>query len=180
MTEKATFGGGCFWCVEAIFQQVNGVQKVISGYSGGTKENPDYHDLHYNNTGHAEVIQIEFDPEVISYDELLEIFWKIHNPTSLNRQGADVGEEYRSVIFYHTEEQKQKAKASKDALDESKYYDKPAVTKISPFTAFYPADEYHQDFYNKNKEKPYCSIVIDPKVAKFRKEFADKLKKMYS
>jgi peptide-methionine (S)-S-oxide reductase len=174
--ELATFGGGCFWCIEALFQQIKGVEKVTSGYSGGSTENPDYNDLHYGKTGHAEVIQLEFDPAIISYNELLEIFWKIHNPTTLNQQGNDVGEEYRSIILYHSPEQQKSAEESKKQLDESKYYDKPAVTEISAFKAFYTAEEYHQNFYNKNKDKPYCQIVIDPKVSKFRKEFAAKLK----
>ncbi len=175
-TELATFGGGCFWCLEALFQQIKGVLKVTSGYSGGTTENPDYHDLHYGQSGHAEVIQIEFDPQIITFNELLEIFWKIHNPTTLNQQDNDIGEEYRSIILYHSSEQHNAAIKSKKELDESGYYDLPAVTEIVPFNNFYTAEEYHQNFYNKNREKPYCQIVIDPKVSKFRKEFASKLK----
>jgi len=174
--ETATFGGGCFWCIEALFQQIKGVEKVASGYSGGTIENPDFHDLHYGKTGHAEVIQIEFDPKIVSYDELLEVFWKIHNPTTINRQGYDTGEEYRSIIFYHSEDQKRLAEESKLRLDASKYYDDPVVTEIAPFKVFYKADDYHQNFYNNNKDTPYCQIIIDPKVVKFRKEFASKLK----
>lgn len=178
--ERATFGGGCFWCLEALFQQINGVVKVISGYSGGKTENPNYHELHYGNTGHAEVIQIEFNPNIISYNELLEIFWKIHNPTTINQQGNDIGEEYRSIILYHSPEQHSAAVKSIKELDESRYYDKPAVTEIVPFSNFYTAEEYHQNFYNKNREKAYCQIVIDPKVSKFRKEFASKLKSQES
>lgn len=179
-TELATFGGGCFWCIEALFQQLKGVIKVTSGYSGGTSENPDYHELHYGKSGHAEVIQIEFNPSIITYTELLEIFWKIHNPTTLNQQGNDVGEEYRSIILFHSPDQQMIAENSKKKLDESGYYDKPAVTEIVPFTSFYTAEEYHQNFYNKNRNKPYCQIVIDPKVSKFRKEFASKLKSTHN
>lgn len=174
--ELATFGSGCFWCTEAIFQKVKGVESAISGYSGGKVENPSYDDVCTGETGHAEVIQITYDHEIISYTELLEIFWKTHDPTTLNRQGADVGTQYRSVIFYHNEEQKQLAETYKNKLDEAEIYNKPVVTEISKYDSFYKAENYHQDYYDNNKSKPYCSFVITPKVDKFKKVFKDKLK----
>lgn len=173
----ATFGSGCFWCTEAIFQRVNGVEKVESGYSGGRVKNPTYKEVCSGLTGHAEVIQVTYHPSVISYDELLEIFWQTHDPTTLNRQGADVGTQYRSVIFYHTPEQKQLAEQYKLKLDASGAFDKPIVTEISPFTAFYKAEDYHQNYYNLNGSAPYCAYVIQPKLDKFKKVFAGKLKK---
>lgn len=175
--EIATFGNGCFWCTEAIFQRVEGVTKVVSGYTGGKVKNPTYKEVCSGLTGHAEAIQITFDSKRISYVELLEIFWQTHDPTTLNRQGADVGTQYRSAIFYHTEEQKEKAITYKQKLDESGAFDNPIVTEISPATEFYPAEDYHQNYFNLNGSAPYCSYVIQPKVEKFKKVFKEKLKK---
>lgn len=175
--ETATFGSGCFWCTEAIFERVNGVTSVVSGYSGGTVENPTYKEVCDGTTGHAECTQINFDPAIISYDELLEIFWKTHDPTTLNRQGNDVGTQYRSVIFYHNDEQKQKAEYYKNKLTEEKIWDKPIVTEITKFEKFYPAEDYHQEYYDNNPNQGYCAYVITPKVEKFEKIFKDKLKK---
>ena len=172
----ATFGSGCFWCTEAIFQNVDGVLKVESGYSGGKVKNPTYKEVCSGLTGHAEVIQLTYDPNVVSYDELLEIFWKTHDPTTLNRQGADVGTQYRSVIFYHDDIQRQLAESYKQKLDQSGAYDNPIVTEISPFTIFYKAEDYHQNYYNLNGNAPYCAFVIQPKLEKFKKVFAEKLK----
>ena len=176
-TDTATFGNGCFWCTEAIFQELDGVLKVTSGYSGGSVDNPTYKEVCEGNTGHAEVIQIVYDPSKVTYDVLLEAFWQSHDPTTLNRQGNDVGPQYRSVIFYHDEEQRQKAEKYKVALDNSKAFDKPIVTEISPFSKFYIAENYHQDYYNNNGSQPYCYYVIRPKLEKFNKVFKDKLKK---
>ena len=173
----ATFGSGCFWCTEAIFQRVKGVEKVQSGYSGGKVKNPTYKEVCSGLTGHAEVIQITYDPATITFEELLEIFWQTHDPTTLNRQGADVGTQYRSVIFYHNPEQKRLAELYKKKLDESGAFNRPIVTEISPFTEFFKAEEYHQNYYNLNGSAPYCSYVIQPKLDKFKKVFADKLKK---
>lgn len=175
--ETATFGSGCFWCTEAIFERVNGVVSVASGYSGGTVANPSYEQVCTGKTGHAECTQITFDPAVISYDELLEIFWKMHDPTTLNRQGNDVGTQYRSVIFYHNDDQKQKAEFYKNKLTEEKIWDKPIVTEITKFEKFYPAEDYHQEYYDNNPNQGYCAYVITPKVEKFEKIFKDKLKK---
>lgn len=174
---KATFGSGCFWCTEAVFERLKGVYSIRSGYSGGKKENPTYEEVCTGKTGHAEVIQIEFDPKEISYDEILEVFWKTHDPTTLNRQGADVGTQYRSVVFYHNNEQKEKAEQYKNELDKSGAWDKPIVTEITPFEKFYVAEEYHQNYYEKNPYQGYCSFVIAPKIEKFEKVFKDKLKK---
>jgi peptide-methionine (S)-S-oxide reductase len=174
--EKATFGSGCFWCTEAIFERVKGVTSVASGYAGGKVENPSYEEVCTGKTGHAEVIQIKFDPSVVSFDELLEIFWKTHDPTTLNRQGADVGTQYRSVIFFHNDEQKNKAESYKNELNEAKIWKDPIVTEISPYTNFYGAENYHQDYYEQNPNKGYCSFVITPKIEKFEKVFKDKLK----
>jgi peptide-methionine (S)-S-oxide reductase len=174
--EKATFGTGCFWCTEAVFERLNGVQKVVSGYAGGAVENPTYEEVCSGTTGHAEVTQITYDPKVITYDELLEVFWKTHDPTTLNRQGNDIGPQYRSVIFYHNEEQKKLAEKYKEELNKSGAWDKPIVTEITPFTNFYPAEKYHQNYYDNNPAQPYCSFVITPKVEKFEKVFKDKLK----
>ena len=174
--DTATFGTGCFWCTEAIYQQLDGVKKVTSGYSGGHIKNPSYKEVCTGNTGHAEVCQVVFDKSVISYDNLLEVFWKIHNPTTLNRQGNDIGTQYRSVIFYHSQEQKEIAEKYKEELEKEKIWDDPIVTAIEPYSIFYPAENYHQDYYNNNKEQPYCSIVITPKIEKFRKVFKEKLK----
>lgn len=174
--EKATLGGGCFWCVEAIFQNLEGVEKVESGYAGGHKENPTYKEVTTGSTGHAEVAQLTYNPEVISFKELLEVFWKTHDPTTLNRQGADVGTQYRSVIFYHTEEQKRLSEEYKMALGKSGAWDAPVVTEIKPLEKFYPAEDYHQNYFRQHGGEPYCSFVIRPKVEKFKKAFADKTK----
>jgi peptide-methionine (S)-S-oxide reductase len=174
--ETATFGAGCFWCVEAVFQELGGVRQVVSGYSGGGVENPTYEQVCMGRTGHAEVVQITFDPEVISYQELLEVFWRIHDPTTLNRQGADAGTQYRSMIFYHSEEQRATAERSKSEAEGSKIWPDPIVTEISPMRGFFDAEEYHQRYYLRNPYQGYCSAVIDPKVRKFRKEFQGLLK----
>jgi len=174
--ELATFGSGCFWCTEAIFEKVKGVESVVSGYSGGKVKNPTYREVCTGNTGHAEVVQLIYNPEIIAYKELLEIFWKMHDPTTLNRQGADVGTQYRSVIFYHTDEQKKTAETYKKKLDEANIYKNPIVTEITKFESFYKADDYHQEYYENNKFQPYCSFVITPKMEKFKKVFKDKLK----
>jgi peptide-methionine (S)-S-oxide reductase len=176
VTDTATFATGCFWCTEAIFQELKGVLKATSGYSGGTVANPSYEEVCTGNTGHAECLQIIYDPKVISFDELLEVFWESHDPTSLNRQGNDVGTQYRSAIFYHNPEQKQKAEHYKAELDKSGAYNKPVVTEITPFKTFYPAENYHQNYYNLHGSQPYCTFVIRPKVEKFEKVFKNKLK----
>ena len=175
-TDTATFATGCFWCTEAIFQELKGVFKATSGYSGGTVQNPSYEDVCSGATGHAECLQIIYDPKVISFDELLEVFWESHDPTSLNRQGNDVGTQYRSAIFYHTNEQKQKAEHYKSELDKSGAYNQRIVTEIKPFSIFYPAEDYHQNYFKLHGSQPYCSFVIRPKVDKFEKVFKDKLK----
>ena len=175
--ETATLGAGCFWCVEAIFENLKGVVSVKSGYAGGHVANPTYEAVCTGETGHAEVVHIQFDPQVISFKEILDVFWKTHDPTTLNRQGADVGTQYRSVIFYHNDEQKRMAEQSKKEMDQSGYYADPIVTEITPVTNFYEAENYHQDYYRLNKKQPYCRMVITPKVSKFKKEFKDKLKK---
>ncbi len=174
--EVATLGGGCFWCVEAVYQDLKGVHSVVSGYAGGTIKNPTYEQICTGRTGHAEVAQITFDPEVISYEDILYVFWRTHDPTTLNRQGADIGTQYRSVIFYHNEEQKAIAEKSKRETDASGLWSNPIVTEISPLPKFYEAEGYHQNYYRTNPNQPYCRVVIDPKVSKFRKEFQDKLK----
>jgi peptide-methionine (S)-S-oxide reductase len=174
--ETATFGSGCFWCTEAIFLSVNGVYNVESGYAGGKVKNPTYREVCSGLTGHAEVIQLNYDPKIITYDELLEIFWKTHDPTTLNRQGADQGTQYRSVVFYHNDAQKNAAEFYKKKLDESKIFDAPIVTEITPFNGFYKAEDYHQNYYNLNSSAPYCSYVITPKVDKFKKVFKEKLR----
>lgn len=172
----ATLGGGCFWCTEAIYSDLKGVSLVLPGYSGGTKETADYKTVCSGTTGHAEVIQITFDPEVIDYETILEIFWNTHDPTTLNRQGNDVGPQYRSVIFYHDEEQRKIAESSIENLATA-IWDDPITTEIVPFEAFYPAEDYHQEYYqNVGDKNPYCAIVITPKVQKFRKKFAHMLK----
>jgi len=175
-TDTATFGTGCFWCTEAVFQELKGVLKVTSGYSGGTVRNPSYEEVCSGTTGHAECLQIIYDPKQISFDELLEVFWEAHDPTTLNRQGNDVGTQYRSVIFYHDAEQKKKAEEYKIKLDKSGAYNNPIVTEITAFSHFYPAEDYHQDYYRLHGSQPYCSFVIRPKVEKFEKVFKDKLK----
>ncbi|MEM3078446.1 MAG: peptide-methionine (S)-S-oxide reductase MsrA [Nitrososphaerales archaeon] len=166
--ERATLGAGCFWCIEAVFQRIKGVKSVISGYSGGKVENPTYEEVCSGKTGHAEVVQITFDPKVISYGEILDIFWKVHDPTSLNRQGQDEGTQYRSIILYHDEEQKRIAEKSKAEV--SKNFDKPIVTEIRPLTEFYKAEDYHQDYYNRNRNAPYCRLVIHSKLKKLKLE----------
>ena len=173
--ETATLAGGCFWCVEAIYQDLQGVHEVISGYSGGVVENPTYQQVCSETTGHAEVVQITFDPEIISYEDILYIFWRTHDPTTLNRQGADVGTQYRSAIYYHSEEQKEIAQKSKEETDASGLWKDPIVTEIEPADVFYPAEAYHQNYFRLNPYQPYCQVVIDPKVRKFRKAFRDKL-----
>jgi peptide-methionine (S)-S-oxide reductase len=174
-TEVATLGGGCFWCTEAVYQELNGVQKVESGYAGGTVNNPTYRQICTGTTGHAEVVQITFDPAVISYKEILDVFWRVHDPTTLNRQGADVGPQYRSVIFSHNDEQRAIAEQSKQETDASGLWPDPIVTEISPYTQFFKAEDYHQNYYQDNPNQPYCMVVISPKMQKFRKEFAGKL-----
>lgn len=175
--EKATLGGGCFWCVEAVYKELNGVETVVSGYEGGARENPTYEQICSGATGHAEVVQITFDPDVITFDEILYVFWRTHNPTTLNQQGGDVGTQYRSVVFYHSDAQKAAAKRSRAETDASDLWPDPIVTEISPSLAFYPAEGYHQDFYERNPSQGYCTMVIDPKMAKFRKEFEERLRK---
>jgi methionine-S-sulfoxide reductase len=174
-TEKATFGSGCFWCTEAVFQQLRGVQSVQSGYSGGHAADPTYEQVCSGRTGHAEVIQITFDPNVISFDELLKVFWQTHDPTTPNRQGHDVGTQYRSAVFYHNDDQRRTAEAYKKQLDASGTFGAPIVTEITPFKNFYPAEQYHQNYFNLNPEQSYCAAVIRPKVEKFKKQFADVL-----
>lgn len=174
--ETATFGSGCFWCTEAIFLNVEGVSEVVSGYTGGKVKNPTYKEVCSGLTGHAEVIQLKFDPQVVSYDELLEIFWQTHDPTTLNRQGADVGTQYRSVVYYHNENQKQKAEYYKNKLEQEQVFSSPIVTEISPAETFYKAEDYHQNYYNLNSTQPYCSYVITPKLEKFKKIFKEKLR----
>lgn len=177
-TDTATFANGCFWCTEAIFEELDGVISAVSGYTGGSTENPSYKEVCSGSTGHAECIQITYDPNRISFDELLEVFWKTHDPTTLNRQGNDVGTQYRSGVFYHNEEQRLKAQTYKEALDLSGAWSNPIVTEISPFTIFYPAEDYHQQYMELNgNSNPYCQFVIQPKLEKFRKVFPEKLKK---
>ena len=175
--DTATFGAGCFWCVEAQFQLLEGVISVQSGFSGGSMKNPSYEDVCSGQTGHAEVCHIVYDPAVISYDEMLAAFWKTHDPTQLNRQGSDKGTQYRSVILYHNENQKMLAEKYKKELNASGAWDKPIVTEISPFTIFYKAENYHQNYYNQNGSQGYCQYVIQPKVDKFKEVFKGKLKK---
>ncbi len=174
--EQATFGGGCFWCVEAVFLNLKGVEQVVSGYAGGHVPNPSYRAVCTGATGHAEVTQITYDPEVISYEELLYVFWRTHDPTTLNRQGADVGTQYRSIILTHNDEQREIAQRSLAETDASGLYRDPIVTEIVPLTEFYPAEGYHQDYYANNPNQGYCRVVIDPKVRKMRKEFSHMLK----
>ncbi|MGC9467316.1 MAG: peptide-methionine (S)-S-oxide reductase MsrA, partial [Anaerolineae bacterium] len=174
--ETATLGGGCFWCLEAVYEQVVGVEDVVSGYAGGDVPNPSYELVCTGRTGHAEVVQVTFDPSAISYRDILEIFFSIHDPTTLNRQGADVGTQYRSVIFYHSDRQKEVAEAMIEELTEAKVYEDPIVTQVEPFEAFYPAEPYHQEYYRQHRQQPYCRVVITPKVAKFQKHFTDRLK----
>jgi peptide-methionine (S)-S-oxide reductase len=174
--KEATFGAGCFWCVEACFKDLNGVVSVMSGYSGGHIKNPAYKEVCLGVTGHAEVARVEYNDAIISFEELLEVFWFVHNPTTLNRQGNDIGDQYRSVIFYHDDEQKKLSEEFKAKLDESGAWDDPVVTEISPLINFYPAENYHHDYFENNPDQPYCSSVVRPKVEKFRKAFGNKLK----
>lgn len=174
--EVATLGAGCFWCVEAAFMQLNGVESAKSGYSGGHIKNPSYKEVCNGNTGHAEVVQIKFDPTIISFAEILEVFFTMHDPTQMNRQGNDIGTQYRSAVFYHNEEQKQIALKAIEAANETHTWSNPVVTEVTAFEAFYPAEDYHDNYYNLNKDQPYCSMVITPKMEKFKKKFHDKLK----
>lgn len=189
IAETATIVGGCFWCTEAIFKRLKGVISVTSGYTGGKTENPTYEEVSNGNTGHAEAIQIEFDPKIISFKHILDIFWVIHDPTTLNQQGPDTGTQYRSVIFYHNNEQKELAEKSKIEMEKSKTYDKKLVTEIVPFEKFYTAEEYHQNYYERNKQSlrsgdlknsnQYCSLVIDPKIQKLLHKFNSDVKEEY-
>ncbi|MBV6484511.1 MAG: Peptide methionine sulfoxide reductase MsrA [Flavobacteriales bacterium] len=175
--DTITFGAGCFWCVEAVYSDLKGVETVVSGYAGGTVKNPSYKEVCTGNTGHAEVCQITYNPEVISFQELLEVFWQVHDPTTLNRQGGDIGTQYRSAIFYHTNEQKQIAEDFLNTLNNEKVFPNPIVTEITPINNFFPAEDYHQDYFELNGDNPYCQAVVKPKLEKFRKVFKDKLKK---
>jgi len=175
--ETATLGAGCFWCVEAVFDDLRGVEDVVSGYSGGHTENPTYQEVCSETTGHAEVVQIKFNPEELSYADLLRVFFAVHDPTTLNRQGNDVGTSYRSAIFYHSDEQRQTAEEVIKEVSEAQIYDKPIVTEVTAFDKFYPAENYHQEYFANNPAQPYCAAVVAPKVAKFRKQFISRLKK---
>jgi peptide-methionine (S)-S-oxide reductase len=175
MTEKATFGGGCFWCIEAAFEELDGVETVTSGYAGGHTENPTYREVCSGDTGHAEVVQIEYDPDIISYDELLEVFFTIHDPTQLNRQGPDVGTQYRSIVLYHDDDQRTLAESYVEALDEEGGYDDDVVTEIAPLEQFFPAEEKHQNYFAKNPNDAYCSMHAQPKIEKVRETFREKV-----
>lgn len=177
--ETATFGGGCFWCTEAIFKRLNGVVSVVSGYSGGFMENPDYESVSGGFTNHAEAIQVVFDKSIILYEKLLEIFFHLHDPTTRNQQGNDVGTQYRSVIFYHSVDQKKIAEKVKEKVGKSNYYKNPIVTEILQFEAFYKAEDYHQNYYDNNKSYPYCTIVINPKVNKLLREYRNEVKEEF-
>src|SRR5215470_4501 len=177
--DTATLAGGCFWCTEAVFQRLKGVTAVVPGYAASKVANPSYQAVCSGRTGAAEAIQITYDPAVISYDKLLEIFWHVHDPTTLNRQGNDVGTQYRSAIFYQNDEQKRIALASKEALEKAGTYKKPIVTEITPFTNFYPAEDYHKDYYDNNRSQGYCMVVIDPKVKKLLKKYSPVVKDEY-
>ena len=177
--EIATIGGGCFWCTEAIFRRLKGVEEVTSGYAGGVRQDPSYEQVTTGVTGHAESVQVEFDPSIISYAKLLEIFFNLHDPTTLNRQGADEGSQYRSVIFYHSEAQREVAEKVRDEIADSGLYHDPIITEIVPFEAFYTAEEYHQNFYETNKNQGYCSYVITPKIHKLLKEYSKEVKEEY-
>ncbi len=176
LREVVTLGGGCFWCVEAIFLELNGIESVVSGYAGGHTVNPTYQQICTGTTGHAEVVQITYDPETITLREILQIFLTTHDPTTLNRQGADVGTQYRSVIFYHDEGQRQVAEEAIRETEDAQIWRNPIVTELSPLDTFYPAEEYHQEYYARNGRQPYCQVVIAPKVAKLRKKYLEKLK----
>jgi len=174
--ETIVLGGGCYWCVEAVYENLNGVQSVVSGFSGGKANNPSYYDVSSGKTGHAEVVQITYDKTVTNLDEIFKVFFTVHDPTTLNRQGADIGTQYRSVIFYKNEEQKQAAQSIINSLKKAKVYDSPIVTTLEPFTKFYKAEDYHQNYYQNNKNQPYCQMVIQPKLEKFEKVFKNRLK----
>lgn len=176
MIDTATLAGGCFWCTEAIFKRLKGVKAVTPGYAGGQTENPTYDEVCSGKTGHAEAIEIEFDPGVISFEKILDVFWRLHDPTTLNRQGPDRGALYRSVIFYHNEQQRKIAEESKRRVEESGMYKDTIVTEVVPFKSFYKTEGYHQNYYDKNKDAPYCRIVIDPKIQKLYKEFKEEVK----
>ena len=175
--ETATLGGGCFWCIDTIFRELKGVERVESGYAGGRMPNPTYRDVCSGMTGHAEVVQVTFDPSVLSFRDLLGVFFTVHDPTTPDRQGADVGTQYRSIVLYHSDEQRDTTKQVIEELSKSKVWDDPIVTQVVPFTTFYSAEKYHQEYYSQNPNQPYCQIVIAPKVAKFRKKYLDKLRK---
>ncbi|MGD9588924.1 MAG: peptide-methionine (S)-S-oxide reductase MsrA [Pyrinomonadaceae bacterium] len=175
--ETATLAAGCFWCVEAVFDDLEGVDDVVSGYSGGHKENPTYQEVCSETTGHAEVVQVRFDPAVLSYADLLRVFFTVHDPTQLNRQGNDIGTSYRSAIFYHSDEQERTAREVINEIADQGIYDKPIVTEVTKFDKFWPAENYHQEYFSNNPNQPYCAAVVAPKVAKFRKQFVDRLKK---
>lgn len=173
----ATLGGGCFWCLEAVYQEMKGITDIVSGYAGGVEPNPSYRQVGTGTTGHAEVVQLHYDPGAVSYREILEVFFTIHDPTTLNRQGADIGPQYRSIILYHNLEQKQTAEQVIAMFNAQKIWPRPIVTEVQPYEDFYPAEDYHQNYYRSNPNQPYCAVVIDPKVAKFRASFIDKLKR---
>jgi len=175
--ELATLGGGCFWCLEAVYNELKGVERVVSGYAGGTVPNPSYYQVCEGDTGHVEVVQLTFDPREISFKEILHVFFTTHDPTTLNRQGADVGTQYRSAIFYHSQEQKETAEETIRELTAARIWDAPVVTEVTPFTAFYRAEDVHQEYFQRNRALPYCRFVIVPKVAKLRKLFSEKLKR---
>ena len=175
-SETATLGGGCFWCIEAVFNQLKGVESAVSGYAGGTMPDPDYEAVCEGDTGHAEVVQVTFDPDLLSYREVLEVFFTVHDPTTLDRQGADVGSQYRSVVYTHSPEQERTARALIAELEEEKVWDDPIVTQVEPAPTFYPAEDYHQEYYARNPSQGYCQAVIRPKLAKFRKAWSQKLK----
>jgi len=177
--EIATLANGCFWCTEAMFSRVKGIKSVNAGYSGGKTSNPSYEQVCTGITGHAETIQIEYDPKVISFEKILDIFWHTHDPTTLNRQGNDVGTQYRSAIFYHDENQKNIAEKSKEELEKEAVFKNPIVTEIIPFSNFYPAEDYHKEYYENNRNAPYCSFVIDPKIQKLLQKYSDKIKQEY-
>jgi peptide-methionine (S)-S-oxide reductase len=174
--EKATLGGGCFWCTEAVYKELKGVVEVQPGYSGGHVKNPAYREVCNGTTGHAEVVQITYDPQIVSFSEILEVFFMTHDPTTLNRQGNDVGTQYRSAIFYHSEKQKQTAEKVIGFFEEEKVYEDPIVTEVTAFDAFYKAEDYHKNYFEKNKDQPYCQFIVAPKVKKFRKIFKEKIK----
>jgi len=175
--ETATLAAGCFWCVEAVFDDLKGVEDVVSGYSGGHTENPTYQEVCSETTGHAEVVQITFDPDVLSFEDLLRVYFTVHDPTQMNRQGNDIGTSYRSAIFYHSDAQRASAEKIIEEISDEGIYDNPIVTEVTPFDKFWPAENYHQEYFANNPNQPYCAAVVAPKVAKFRKKFADRLKK---